>query len=354
MPRPGLCFRQPSSRPTPCPRLRRSFPPPRLTNAGLSTISLAANTTITIEKGAQITLNPGGTFNAWARKIEDYGGITALGGSINLALQTNMTSNQQIASGQNPNYISIPDEVIYIGPSASLVARGERIDNSGTGGLSNGIASSGYTNGGSVSILDQTVTGQGVAVMAGALIDVSGGWVISPSGKVTGGNAGSLTMQGDSLALNGTLQAQSLVGIQGGPITLTAANITVAAATPPASYFGLPATPGRPPSRANSSSAQASSTQPALPISPSRASTTSWCKAALPSGRPLPSSPCPYRAAACADVPAAHNFAPGAPPSGHAGRANDRGLYRRKLDHPGRPGQAGPASPPVSTTSSVR
>jgi filamentous hemagglutinin family protein len=207
-----------------------------LTKAGLSAISLTANTTITVEKGARITLNPGGTFNAWARRIDDEGGITALGGSINLALQTNVTSNQQNAGGTNPNYIPL-DEMIYIGPAASLVARGERIDNSATGSLNQGVTSSGYTNGGSVSVLDQTVTGQGVAVMQGALIDVSGGWLIGPTGKVTGGNAGSVTMQGNSLVLEGTLQAQSLIGNKGGTVSLTAGNVTVAAATQPASYF---------------------------------------------------------------------------------------------------------------------
>jgi filamentous hemagglutinin family protein len=207
-----------------------------LSNAGLSNVSLAANTTITVEKGAQVTVNPGGSFNAWARRIEDYGGITALGGSINLEIQTNLTTNRVIASGTNPNYIPL-DEMIYIGPDATLVARGERIDNSSAGSLNQGIVPAGYTNGGSINILDETVTGQGVAVMPGALIDVSGGWQIGSTGKVTGGDAGSLSLQGYSLALDGTLQAQSLVGNKGGTISLTAGNVTVAAATPPNSYF---------------------------------------------------------------------------------------------------------------------
>ena len=171
-----------------------------LSNAGLSTLSVAANTTITVQKGAQITLNPGGTFNAWARRIVDDGGITALGGNINLKIQTNATTNWDIQGGtandptkpisaqnpNNPNYIPL-DEMIYIGPDASLVARGERIDNTLAAASGTGITTPGYLNGGSINILDQTITGQGVAVMPGALLDVSGGWQISPSGKVTGG-----------------------------------------------------------------------------------------------------------------------------------------------------------------------
>ena len=109
---------------------------------------------------------------------------------------------------------------------------GERIDNTTAAGITNGVAPAAYTNGGSVNILDQTVSAQGVAVMPGALIDVSGGWLINSTGKVTGGNAGSLTVQGNSLVLEGTLEAQSLVGNKGGAITLTAPNVTMAAAAP--------------------------------------------------------------------------------------------------------------------------
>jgi filamentous hemagglutinin family protein len=205
-----------------------------LTNAGLGTLSLAANTTITIEKGAQVTLNPGGAFNAWARSIEDYGGITAPAGSINLSLQTDMTTNQY-----NPSYVNIPfGEMIYIGPSASLVAAGQRIDNSVPGSsLNTGVIAAGYTSGGSVSLLDQTVTGQGVAIMPGALIDVSGGWLINSGGKVTGGNAGTVTLQGSSIILDGTLNAQSLLGNKGGTLSVIAANVTVAPTTPAASFF---------------------------------------------------------------------------------------------------------------------
>jgi filamentous hemagglutinin family protein len=222
---------------TPLPSTTTVLPAATLSNAGLSTLSLAANTTITVQQGAQITLNPGGTFNAWARRIEEYGGITALGGSINLAIQTDMTTDQTIGGAPNPNYVPLDGDMIYIGQGASLVARGERIDNTTAAGITNGVALTGYTNGGSINILDETVSGQGVAVMSNALIDVSGGWVINSSGKVTGGNAGSLTMQGNSLVLEGTLQAQSLVGNKGGAITLTAPNVTVAAAAPPFASF---------------------------------------------------------------------------------------------------------------------
>ncbi len=108
----------------PLPSAATVLPAATLTNAGLSTLSLAANTTITVEKGAQVTLNHGGAFNARGRRIEDYGGITVLGGSINLSIETDITTNQIISSGNNPNYIPL-DERIYIAGGSSLVAGGK-------------------------------------------------------------------------------------------------------------------------------------------------------------------------------------------------------------------------------------
>ena len=66
-------------------------------------------------------------------------------------------------------------------------------------------------------------------MLPGALIDVSGGWEISASGKVTGGNAGNVAFQGPSLIVNGALLGLSLVGNKGGSISMTAPNITIAA-----------------------------------------------------------------------------------------------------------------------------
>ena len=87
------------------------LPAATLTNAGLSTLSLAANTTITVEPGAQVTLNPGGSFQAIARRIENYGGITARGGNISLSLQTNVTTNPiPDQSGQPDQYELHPSQ----------------------------------------------------------------------------------------------------------------------------------------------------------------------------------------------------------------------------------------------------
>ena len=201
-----------------------------LSNARLSNLSIAANTTITVDKGASLRLNAGGTFNAKSRRIENYGTILALGGNISLTLQTNVTSNpipDGAGNPTNPRYIPLR-EVICLGEGSSLIARGERIDNSGAASSSLGIRTSGHINGGSINVQEQTVTGEGVFLLPGALIDVSGGWKISASGEVTGGDAGKVVFQGSSLVLNGDLLGRSLLGNKGGSISLTAPNIVLA------------------------------------------------------------------------------------------------------------------------------
>jgi hypothetical protein len=205
---------------------------PTLTNAGLSNLNLAVNTTLTVQKGAQITLSPGGAFVARAREIEDYGGIAVPGGTISLSLQTDVTSNPIPGSNgkpTNPRYIPL-NGVIYLGDGSSLIAGGERIDDSAAATSTMGLITSGHLNGGSITIQDQTVTGQGVFMLPGAVIDVSGGWEIGASGTVSGGNAGKVAFQGPSLIVDGALLGLSLLGSKGGSIAMTAPDITIAAA----------------------------------------------------------------------------------------------------------------------------
>ena len=89
-----------------------------------------------------------------------------------------------------------------------------------------------YIAGGSVNIQNESYYGQGVISAAGSIIDVSGGYGISRTGVVTGGNAGALSIQGSGIVLDGQLKGYSIQGNNGGSITLTAQGITVAPSAP--------------------------------------------------------------------------------------------------------------------------
>ena len=162
----------------------------KLSAAGLSNLRIAANTTLTVKADANISLNPGATLSLEARAINFYGKISVPSGNINLIAIDNLT-----AFSENSSYLPLVSQ-IYLAAGSVIDASGQRIDNSQAATATGGNASFTYTAGGSVSILNESYYGQGVIAAPGSLIDVSGGYGISLKGVVTGGNAGSLTIQG--------------------------------------------------------------------------------------------------------------------------------------------------------------
>jgi len=192
----------------------------KLSAAGLSSLQVSSNTTITVNEGADISLNPGGNLSLTARRIDFYGQIEIPSGNVNMTVTDNMT-----AIDTSSSYIQI-DSVINLAQGSQINVAGQRIDNSITATGTGADAPTNFTSGGTVTIQDQSYFGQGV--IAAGLIDVSGGYGISQSGAVTGGNAGKLKIQGDGIVLSSDLNGYSLVGNNGGSINLSADSITVA------------------------------------------------------------------------------------------------------------------------------
>jgi filamentous hemagglutinin family protein len=208
-----------------------------LNNAGLSRLSLLANTTLTIASGASISLLPSGSytntsgttylggFTGKARVIAVQGEIDAPDGSVSLTLQDN-------ASAQNTNALYTPlTNSILIDSGSRISVAGETVDNSLAGLTSGNPVKFGQINGGAISIQDMTIqgteSGNSVVVRSGAVLDVSGGYSIGSNGAVTGGNAGSLTLAGATLSVAGDLRGFSLPGTTGGAITLHAGEVDV-------------------------------------------------------------------------------------------------------------------------------
>jgi filamentous hemagglutinin family protein len=199
-------------------------PAETINEAGLGNLSLYADTTITTESGAQINLSPGGTFTGYARRIENYGSISVPSGTINLIISDYLPA----AAGL--------DGRIFLASGCSLNVSGQRIDNTLTGKTAALSLGSGQTGGGTISIYDKTDNGQGVFIKSGATVDVSGGYIIDQKGNVTGGSAGSLSVQGTNIMLDGDLRGYALADvngkINGGSITINSTNITVAKTSP--------------------------------------------------------------------------------------------------------------------------
>ncbi|TWJ16696.1 filamentous hemagglutinin family protein [Geobacter argillaceus] len=216
---------------TPVDATRPTILSTRLINsAGLAAINLSANTSITTDRSAGIELRPGGVFSAVARRVEHNGRISAPSGTVKLFAADNATT---YADTPDKEFDAAYGSKIYLASGSSISVAGERVDN-----LVNGSSQApARLNGGKITVEDMTdnvsfIAGRGLAVNKGAVLDVSGGYVIDAGGKIKGGDAGSILLQGAALVANGDFRGFSLPGRKGGGITLQADNVEVSVATP--------------------------------------------------------------------------------------------------------------------------
>jgi filamentous hemagglutinin len=209
-----------------------------INNAKLGALTLKTNNIISTASDVEILLAPGGIFSAYANRIEHSGKITVHSGQINLTLDRN-TNTSLLNTGK----------IIILGPDSLLDVSGERINNSLARGSGVPLRY-GQTTGGKIQIYDATEYGEGVDMQSGAVVDVSGGYTIDQKGKITGGHAGILDIQGSNIALGGDLRGYALADtngkILGGALTLrTNKNILVASSAESAPDDTLVITPGR-------------------------------------------------------------------------------------------------------------
>ncbi|MEI6827881.1 MAG: filamentous hemagglutinin N-terminal domain-containing protein, partial [Desulfuromonadales bacterium] len=202
----------------------------QLSHAGLSTLSLFSNTNVMIESGARLALARGGSFTAKGRRIENSGEVIVPGGSASFILQDNITAIPKVNGFENPLYTSIISN-LFFAPGSLVSVRGETIDNSRMGLTDSGVPGNGILNGGRIAIKDVTVSGStsgnNLVVAPGATLDVSGGYLIDQSGKVNGGDAGSLELRAMNLSLGGELRGLALAGKKGGEVILHTGDIVV-------------------------------------------------------------------------------------------------------------------------------
>ncbi|HEX9078685.1 MAG TPA: hypothetical protein VF795_03785, partial [Desulfuromonadaceae bacterium] len=210
----------------------------KLSGAGLSSLTILSNTSVTTARGSSLTLAPGSSFTVNARRIEDNGDITIHGGKVTFALTDNITSEHYKQTNNNPDPVStyidlqVPER-IFVADGSSIDVSGERVNNA----LPNdpaALANMNYTKGGSISLTDTRELGTAVIVKSGAVLDVSGGYGISSTGKITGDDAGSVKLLAPTVVLDGTLRGFSLPGYAGGAITLQATQVNVVRGAPSA------------------------------------------------------------------------------------------------------------------------
>ena len=222
---------------TPLERTGTEISAALLNQAGLSAVNLYANTGITTEAGAGLSLLAGGSYTARARRIEFDGSIDIAGGKVEMTTRPNITSEQKYGSETNDLYREVT-ETIRLGGSSRISVAGERIDNSAPATTLHAQSPASHTAGGTILIQERSVEqesetsggtskGHSLVIASGALLDVSGGWSINNKGAIAGADAGTLDLKGATLSLGGDLRGFSLPGKKGGEIRLAAGEIEV-------------------------------------------------------------------------------------------------------------------------------
>ena len=112
---------------------------------------------------------------------------------------------------------------VYVGRNSSLSVSGDIIDET----LVETVGAV-YIDGGVIKISDGTKDGMETILMAGSVLDVSGGYVLDEDEDAEAGGAGSIKLKSDTLIVESDLRGYSLIGEDGGSITLHASTITVA------------------------------------------------------------------------------------------------------------------------------
>ena len=204
-----------------------------LNGAGLGQISIYANTTYVMEEDAKLALLPGGNFSAMARSIEHNGAIVIPSGTVSLAARDNLTALASILGEPNERYVAM-DSLVTIAPQSVLDVSGRILDASAAGGGIKESMAFAHLKGGSISLADSTRSGRGLFMARGALVDVSGGYGISESGKLSSGNAGGLELMGSYIGVDATLRGFSVLGSQGGTFSAHADEVRVSAGAPAA------------------------------------------------------------------------------------------------------------------------
>ena len=208
-----------------------------LNAAGLSKLSLAANDSIVIDADAHLQLQAGSStsrtgsssaitgssLTVTTREFDLFGSVRIPSGSVDVLLWGDIDENPL----NNPNYQQVQERILIAG-GASIDVSGQRVD-----ALQGGAATPPRTAGGTITLKDGTDAGGGVLINKGALLDVSGGYLIDATGKVSGGNAGGVSLWGNRVEVKGDLMGLALLGSSGGELTLFAGTVTVGDSSAP-------------------------------------------------------------------------------------------------------------------------
>lgn len=191
-----------------------------LLDNGFTSLAFYSNSHVTVAAGAPLTFAGGGSLTMAAPRVEIDANVTIPGGSITAQSQISASASAaEIASGG-----------VFVADGRTLDVRGTWTNDYAS--RASGLATSPLlTNGGSI-VLKQGVASGTVSLGNGDAFELSGGGWLNSTGKLSAGNAGSMTVSegvDGTLALgnNIALDAYAVQGGKGGSLAITAPRIEI-------------------------------------------------------------------------------------------------------------------------------
>lgn len=193
-----------------------------LNNAGLGQVFIHVNDTLSIDPDVTLNLSADGEFDAVAARILHQGAIYVPGGEITLkAKNTTGTASEGASPYTADNYI-------FLDKGSVLSAAGINKDYALLDGSEMRRYGNDLLEGGTIFIEGYGETTDRFVLCEGSVMDVSGGYVIDPTGtRATGGDAGTITVDVRAAALEGDFLGHAMVGQEGGTLQLTAVNLNL-------------------------------------------------------------------------------------------------------------------------------
>ena len=209
-----------------------------LNAAGLGSLTAAANTTIEVQSDAHLKLAPSQAVNSpdenyqlqfKARRIDHHGTIESAGGRLAFYNDVNRTTGSSMTDSSG-NRVG---EAIRLHAGSVIDVSGETWNNWNN---PSGVPDQMHLSGGDVLLQGRCTNvpshpeqdaSRGIYIDNGAVVNVSGGYAVGPLGDVMGGDAGELTIIGKSIDLNGDLLGHSLVGFDGGRLTIKSRYVNI-------------------------------------------------------------------------------------------------------------------------------
>ncbi|WP_210183113.1 filamentous hemagglutinin N-terminal domain-containing protein, partial [Bradyrhizobium valentinum] len=206
----------------------------RLKQGGIGRLEVYANGAVEVAEGTRLELGDGATVKLTGGAITVDGTIAAPGGRIELATSLHTVNPQSEVSQYwytNTSSLAPADwQVIRLGEAAVLDVAGRWINNFGARSITPGSR-----NGGSVSLRagkPGIASGIGKIDLAkGGVIDVSGGGYVDVRGRLSLGDAGSITIESNKVSLGAEFRGYALAtetaAGHGGTLTINGVDLYI-------------------------------------------------------------------------------------------------------------------------------